>query len=404
MSKITPEFIRAIPKTDLHVHLDGSLRIKTLIELAKERNVELPSYTEEGLRRKVFKKRYKDLGEYLHGFMYTCAVLQDPEALERVAYELACDAFDEGVRYLEPRFAPQLHINEEMEIPVVIGAVDKGFKRAVKEYNSKPKIKSGKEPEYACGIIVCAMRKFMKNFSNYYKKLLEVQKYSPSRSVFGIASLELARAAVKIRDKEGYSIVGFDLAGQENGYPPHDHIKAYRYAHNNFLKKTVHAGEAYGAESIFEAITTLYTNRIGHGYYLFNQDKVGSHIKDREKYINELVDYIADRRITIEICLTSNLQTNPNLKTLADHPIRKMLDAKISTTFCTDNRLVSMTTVSKELELAVNEIKISTKDFRECVFNGFKRSFMPFSYLEKRDYVRKVINYYDKLAKKYGVS
>jgi len=405
MGTFPREFLQAIPKTDLHVHLDGSLRINTLIEIAKERKVKLPSYTEEGLRETVFKERYENLGEYLKGFAYTTRALQDSESIERAAYELAVDSFSEGVRYIEPRLAPQLHINEELEMPAVLRAVDRGFKRAREEFNKRPEVVSGAEPSYACGIIVCALRMFRKAYSKYFKNLLDVQAYSPERTVFGIASLEMARAAVKIRDEEGLGIVGFDLAGQENGYPAHDHIHAYQYAHRNFLHKTVHAGEAYGAESIFEAITDLHTDRIGHGYYLFNTDKItNSSIVDREQYIQALVEYIADKRITIEICLTSNLQTNPELKSLENHPLKKMLDAKISTTFCTDNRLVSMTNVTKEITLAVNEIRLTPRQMRECIFNGFKRSFMPFSYLEKRDYVRNVINYYGKMEKKWGVA
>jgi len=402
MEKISSEFIRAIPKTDLHIHLDGSLRISTLIELAKMKNIQLPSYTEEGLREILFKDRYNDLGDYLKGFAYTVAVLQDAEGLERMAYELAVDSFSEGVRYIEPRLAPQLHINEEMEMPMVLKAVDKGFKRATAQFNNRPEVKSKKEPYYAYGIIVCALRMFRKGYSRYFDNLLSVQKYAPEKNVFGIASLEMARAAVKIRDELGLYIVGFDLAGQENGYPAHDHTRAYRHAHKNFLHKTVHAGEAYGAESIFEAITDLHADRIGHGYYLFDKDKITNPgIEDREKYISELSEYIADRRITIEICLTSNEQTNPELKSLSMHPVKKMIEAKISTTFCTDNRLVSMTSVSREIERAVGEVGLTPKQLKDCVFNGFKRSFIPSTYLEKRDYVRSVIDYYTRMEEKF---
>ena len=374
------------------------------MELARERNIELPSNTEAGLRETVFKDTYESLGDYLKGFAYTCSVLQDFEALERVAYELAIDEFSEGVRYIEPRLAPQLHINEEMEMPAVLQAVDKGFRRASEEVNRRPEIQSGAEPPFVYGIIVCALRMFHKGFSRYFDHLLDVQAYAPEKTVFGIASLEMARAAVKIRNEMNLPIVGFDLAGQEYGYPAHDHFKAYRHAHRNFLRKTVHAGEAYGPESIFEAITDLHTDRIGHGFYLFDTDKITtSSITDREKYVHDLVEYIADRRITIEICLTSNLQTNTSLGSLAYHPVKKMLQTKISTTFCTDNRLVSMTNVSREIGLAVNEIGLTPKQLKDCIINGFKRSFMPVSYLRKRDYVRQAINYYEQMEKKWGL-
>jgi len=405
MKKISPEFIRAIPKTDLHVHLDGSLRIETLIELAGERNIEIPSHTEEGMRELVFKERYRNLGDYLKGFRYTTAVMQDTEAVERISYELAVDSFSEGVRYIEPRFAPQLHINRELEMTSLLKAVDRGLSRAAGEFNQSPGVKNGTEPPYSYGIIVCALRMFGKGFSRYYDELMNVMEFAPKKKIFRAASLEMARAAVRIRDAGLSSIVGFDLAGQEDGFPAHNHYEAYQHAHRNFLHKTVHAGEAYGAESIFEAITELHADRVGHGFYLFNTDKItDGDIRDRDKYIFDLAEYIADKRITIEICLTSNLQTNATLKTLSDHPLKKMLEAKISTTFCTDNRLVSRTSISREIELALNEVGLDLKQLKQCIFNGFKRSFMPHTYLEKRDYVRKVINSYEKLETEYGIA
>jgi adenosine deaminase len=404
MSRISAEFIREIPKTDLHVHLDGSLRVGTLIELARERKIEIPSYSEAGLREIVFKERYESLKEYLRGFAYTCAVLQDTEALERAAYELAADAFSEGVRYIEPRMAPQLHINTDTNLPDVLEAVDRGLRRAASEWNADPRIKNGTEPPYAYGIIVCALRMFRPAFSAYYRNFINVHAYSPERNVFAAASLELARAAVHVRNEGQATIVGFDLAGQENGYPAHDHIEAYRYVHRNFFHKTVHAGEAYGPESIFEAITDLHTDRIGHGFHLFSTDRItNAGIGDPQRYVSDLAQYIADRRTTIEICLTSNVQTNPDLHGLAGHPAKKMLGQEISITFCTDNRLVSNTTITKELMLAVTEMGLTAKQLRDSTFNGFKRSFMPSTYLEKRDYVRRVIDYYREIEAKHGI-
>ena len=386
--KLNENFIKAIPKTDLHVHLDGSLRISTLIDLGKKLKVKLPSFTEEGLNELVFKKYYNDLVEYLHGFKYTCAVMQDAEALEQIAYELAVDSFSEGVRYIEPRFAPQLHFKTEMDLPVILSAVDLGLNRAKKEFNNNPEIEAGNEPGYDYGIIVCAMRMFTPGFSKYHEELLRVHNYSPPRSTYAMASLELARAAVDIRDKHGINIVAFDLAGQENGYPAHDHVNAYRFAHRNFMHKTVHAGESYGAESIFDAITELHADRIGHGYYLFDTGRINSAIEDKNAYIKSLAEYIADRRVTLEICLTSNLQTNPSLEKLEDHPWRKMAETKISTVFCTDNRLISNTTVCDEIGLAVKHLNMTEYELKSSIINSFKRSFMPITYIEKRNYVR----------------
>ena len=153
------DFIREIPKTDLHLHLDGSLRLSSLIEMAKSSKVDLPSYTEEGLRELVFKDTYNNLGEYLHGFMYTCNVLRCVENLERCAYELAIDNQKEGVRYIEVRFAPQLHVdNKELTLEIIMEHVNRGLARARTEFNQQDKIKNGEEPPFEYGIIACAMR------------------------------------------------------------------------------------------------------------------------------------------------------------------------------------------------------------------------------------------------------
>ena len=164
MKILTKPFIRSLPKTDLHCHLDGSLRLSTLIEIAKNQKITLPSQTEDGLKELVFKDRYKDLVEYLQGFQYTVAVMQTPETLERISYELALDAFAEGVRYIEPRFAPQLHVNASLPIDEVLKSVAKGFNRAKKEINGLPEIKSGNEPPFEYGIIGCALRMFTEHF------------------------------------------------------------------------------------------------------------------------------------------------------------------------------------------------------------------------------------------------
>jgi adenosine deaminase len=161
-----PELIRRLPKTDLHVHLDGSLRLQTLVELARERGVALPSETPEGLEELVFRERYASLAEYLHGFQYTVGVLQDAESLERTAYELAQDCQADGVRYVEVRFAPQLHVQPGFEMPQVVRAVDNGLRRAAAEFNARPEVKSGSEPAFGAGILLCAMRFFTPQFSD----------------------------------------------------------------------------------------------------------------------------------------------------------------------------------------------------------------------------------------------
>jgi adenosine deaminase len=397
-SPITAAFVAELPKTDLHVHLDGSLRLPTLIELARERGVALPSTTEGGLRETVFKERYASLGEYLRGFQYTVAALQSAEALERAASELAEDNQAEGVRYLEVRFAPQLHVHPGLDAVEAIAAVDRGLRRAREAWNGRAAVVTGTEPPFEYGIICCAMRMFTGAFSQYYATLFAAHPYARAKELYSMASVELARAAVTARDQYGLQVVGFDLAGEEAGYPAGDHKHAYDYAHRHFLKKTVHAGEAYGPESIFQAITDLHADRIGHGTYLLEPDAIRDEsIEDREHYVERLGNYIADRRITLEVCLTSNLQTNPQLQRLEEHSFSKLRAQRLSTTLCTDNRLVSNTTVTNELLLACTHLGLDRHDLKSIIIYGFKRSFFPGSYLRKRQYVRQIIDYYDRV-------
>lgn len=401
---VSLDFIRALPKTDLHVHLDGSLRLPTLIELAKERGVKLPSETVEGMRELVFKDRYNSLEEYLQGFNYTCSVMHDVEALERIGYELAEDNYEEGVRYFEVRFAPQLHCSRNLGMPDVLKAVNKGLQRATKKWNKRINNGAGSpsEPEYNYAITVCAMRFFVPQMSPYFEDLFRVHPFTPLEQVYALGSLELAQAAVAIRDQLGIPITGFDLAGREKGYPADTHRAAYGYAHKNFLKKTVHAGEAYGPESIFQAITDLHADRIGHGYYLLSPKMVKApQIKDKAEYVRRLAEYIADRRVTIEVCLTSNMQTNPHIGDISQHAFKQMRAARLSTTLCTDNRLVSNTSVSKEILLAIEHFGLSSRELKNIIIYGFKRSFYPGSYIEKRTYVRRIIDFYEDVEKSH---
>ncbi|MFW6215630.1 MAG: adenosine deaminase family protein [Alkalispirochaetaceae bacterium] len=402
MHTYDPEFIARIPKTDLHVHLDGSLRLETLIDLAKTAGVTLPAETPEGLREIVFKESYANLDEYLRGFGLTNKVLQSAENLERVSYELAVDNAAEGVRHLEVRFAPQLHINEDLSFEDVMGAVDRGLRRATEEINQS--LEEG-QPPFDFGIIVIAMRFFAANFSEYYRRLFEVHPYSEPSEIITLASVELARATVGLRESSDVRIVGFDLAGSESGYPAKDHEAAFDYVHEHFLNKTVHAGEAYGPESIFQAITKLHADRIGHALRLFDPDHIrATDIEDKERYIRNLVQFLADTRTTIEVCLTSNMQTAPDLKSVSDHSLGKMLAQNLSVTFCTDNRLVSDTTVTKEIDLALSHFDIAPKQLKNIIIYGFKRSFSYKPYPEKRRYVRQVINYYESLEREFGIT
>jgi adenosine deaminase len=393
------ELIRRLPKTDLHVHLDGSLRLPTLISLARERSIPLPSETPEGLEELVFRPRYRSLNEYLEGFRYTVAVLQDAEALEQTAAELAEDAQAEGVRYLELRFAPQLHVQPGFNLEEVVRAVDRGLRRATRPFNERPEVTSGAEPPFAAGIILCALRFFRPEFSVGYGRFFEAAPEAPENEIYAAASLEVARAAARLRREEGLLVVGLDLAGQEKGYPAQAHRRAYQVAHEAFLGKTVHAGEDYGPESIFQAIGDLHADRIGHGTWLFDEKKITSRwIQDRRRYVEDLSEFIADKRVTIEVCLTSNQQTVPELADdLHRHPFGEMRRRRLSTTFCTDNRLVSHTTVSHEVERAIEAFDLTDHEVRDILVYGFKRSFYPGTYLEKRAYVRRAIDFADRL-------
>jgi len=396
------DFIKAMPKADLHLHLDGSLRLSGLIEMAQRSKIELPSYTEAGLLEKVFKPHYQNLGEYLTGFQYTCAVLRDMENLEQAAYELAVDNLAEGVNYIEVRFAPQLMMDPAAGIDFdrVMHAANNGLRRAPTEYHAGADVKDGTKPPFHYGLINCAMRMFgAKGFSPYYTQLFKLMRESEAKQVIKTAAMELVRASVRLRDEEGMPIVGLDIAGQEMGYPAHDFKDVYEFAHQNFLLKTVHAGEAYGAESIFEALTLCYADRLGHGYSLFSPAMIQDpSITDPDAYSRHLASFIGDRRIAIEVCLTSNLQTNPEIGDIKNHNFKHMLDHRLATVICTDNRLVSNTTVSKEYELALNAFDIPLKRLKDMVAYGFKKNFFPGNYVEKRAYAKQTLAYFDKVA------
>jgi len=393
--------IRKLPKTDIHLHLDGSIRLETIIELAKSQKIHLPSYSPEGLKELVFKSNYKNLEEYLKTFGYSCSVMQTPESLERISFELAQDNQNEGVRYIEIRFAPQLLINQNQNFETILLAVDRGLKKAEQEFNQKKSVQEGIEPPFRYGIIICALRNFGP-WSEYYTKLISSFPYSNNTAICAMASLEAAHTAVHLKKNLGLPIVAFDLAGAEANHPASVHERAFQYIHKHFIAKTVHAGEAYGPESIFQAITKLHANRIGHGYFLFEKERIQDPtIRDKEDYVNKLVEFIAAQRITLEVSLTSNLQTLPHIKEVKNHNFGKMLEKKLSVSLCTDNRTVSNTTVTDEWIKAIQGFQMKAKQIRSVVIYGFKRSFFPGSYLEKRNYVRQCLDYYDKIASTY---
>lgn len=408
MHTYSAEFIRAMPKADLHLHLDGSLRPDSLIDMAKRSNVSLPSNTVSGLRELVFKDSYQNLGEYLNGFQYTCAVLRDLENLEQASYELAVDNLAEGVNYIEVRFAPQLMMDPAAGIDFdrVMHAANNGLKRAQEEYNTSAAVTQDGKPPFAYGLINCAMRMFgNKGFSPYYTQMFQLLRDFEAKQVIKTAAMELVRASIRMRDEEGLPIVGLDIAGQEMGYPAHEFKEVYEYAHQHFLLKTVHAGEAYGAESIFEALTQCYADRLGHGYSLFSPEMIqDERITDKAAYSEHLASFIGDRRIAVEVCLTSNLQTNPAIGDIQNHNFKHMLDHRLATIICTDNRLISNTTVSKEYELALGAFDVPLKRLKDIVAYGFKKNFYPGTYVEKRAYAKQTLNYFDKMVAEHKLT
>ena len=325
MPELTYELFEKLPKTDLHVHLDGSLRISTLIDLAKKQNVELPSNDPEKLAAAVMTgKSCENLGDYLSGFDITLAVMQEPEALSRIAFELAEDAARENVWYMEVRYSPILHTNRGLKLTEIVDAVVDGLQSAEKKFRIKT------------GIIICGMR-----------------------SVNPETSLMLADLAVAYK-KQG--VVAFDLAGQEESYPAKHHKEAFYRTRNNNINTTAHAGEAYGAESVHQAIHYCGAHRIGHGTRLLED--------------GDLLNYVNDHRIPLEICLLSNVQTGA-AKSLETHPLRFYFDYGLRVCLNTDNRLISDTTVTNEFWLAHKHLGFTLGEIKEMIVDGFKSAFLP---------------------------
>ncbi len=329
--EVTQELLKALPKTDLHCHLDGSMRLKTILELAEEQKVKLPADTEEGLARAIHMGEVcKSLEDYLVAFDVTLSVLQTEEALYRSAYELAIDAAAENVRYLEVRYSPALHQQKGMKMTTIIDAVLEGLRQAKREKGIK------------CGLIVCGIRHM-----------------SPQTSV------RLAELCVAYKNR---GVIGFDLAGAEVNFPAKDHKDAFQLILKNNVNCTAHAGEAYGPESIAQAIHFLGAHRIGHGTRL------------RED--GDLLNYINDHRIPLEVCPTSNVQTGV-CADLKSHPLKFYFDYGIRVTINTDNRLITDTTLTKEYWGAYTELGLSLEDLTTIVVSGFKSAFLPFR--EKQD-------------------
>lgn len=323
--EIEKKYLKAMPKTDLHIHLDGSVRIPTILELAKKQNVELPTSDFKKLKKILVPGLHcKSLVDYLRPFDIVLSVLQEEEALYRVAYELAEDAAKENTWYMEVRYSPVLHTKKGMKVTTVVDSVLEGLRKAEKKYNIKT------------GIIVCGMR-----------------------NIDPETSMMLADLAIAYKNQ---GVVGFDLAGAEENYPAKHHREAFYRILNNNINGTAHAGEAYGPESIHQALHYCGAHRIGHG--------------TRLKEDGDLLNYVNDHRIPLEICLTSNIQTKA-APSYAKHPLKFYYDYGLRVTINTDNRTISNTTLTKELWLAAKHANLNMDDLKIIIVSGFKSAFLP---------------------------
>ncbi|HUG39875.1 MAG TPA: adenosine deaminase [Longimicrobiales bacterium] len=326
---VTRELLRRLPKTDLHVHLDGSIRPETLIELAAEQGVDLPSTDPAALAERMHVREARDLVDYLTRFDITLSVMQQSDALERIAFELAEDAAAENVRYMEVRFSPVLNIHQGLALDKAVEAPLRGLRRAEAKYDIRT------------GIILCGIRNM-----------------SPE------TSMDLANLTVDFKHR---GVVAFDLAGAEYNNPAKHHRESFYRVGNANVAATIHAGEAFGPESIHQALHYCNANRIGHGTRLFEDP--------------ELMQYVNDFRVPLEICLTSNVQTRA-APSFEEHPLRLYFDQGLVVTLNTDNRLMSATTVTEEYWRAHQHLGFTWDELCRIALYGFESAFLP--YQEKR--------------------
>lgn len=321
---ITRERLLALPKTDLHVHLDGSLRPQTMLELARDIGITLPAHNPDALAAHMRVDDAANLVDYLARFEITLALMQTEQALERIAYELAEDAAHENVRYLEVRFSPVLNTRAGLSLEAVLDAVLRGLRRAENEF------------DIVTAVIVCALRHLAAE-----------------------TSIALANLAVAYKNR---GVVAFDLAGPEEDHPPKRHLPAFELAADANMGITIHAGEAFGPRSIHQALHRCHARRIGHGTHLADDP--------------DLLAFVRDFHIPIEICLTSNVQTRA-VRSFGAHPLRRFHDEGIVLSLCTDNRLMSGTTVTDEYLLAHDHLGFKWEELCALAVSGFEAAFLP---------------------------
>ena len=321
---LSRELLRKLPKAELHVHLDGSVRPATLVELAREQKVKLPVADADELARYMHVTDAQNLLDYLARFKVTLSVMQRPDALERIAFEMVEDGVKDGVRYQEIRYSPILHTHKGMPLTETVEAPLRGLRRAEKKFGVRT------------ALIICGIRNM-----------------SPD------TSLELAALTVAYK---GRGVVAFDLAGAEYNFPAKKHKEAFYKVIDAHVGATIHAGEAYGAESIAQALHYCRADRIGHGTRLYEDP--------------ELEQYITDRRIPLEICITSNVQTKA-VPSYEAHPVRRYFDLGMVVSLNTDNRLMSATTLTDEYLLAHKKLGFTRKEIDRMIVYGFESAFLP---------------------------
>jgi adenosine deaminase len=334
------------PKVVLHDHLDGGLRPATICEIAAEIGHELPAG--EPIALADWFRSSADSGSlerYLATFAHTVAVMQRREDLIRVARECALDLAADGVIYAEVRYAPELHLEGGLQLDDVVGAVQLGFAEG-------RQLAAAEGRSIRVATLLTAMR-------------------------HAARSREIAELAERFRE---HGVVGFDIAGAEAGFPPSRHLDAFDYLHRANMHVTIHAGEAFGLASIWEAVQVCGTDRLGHGVRIVDDIEVlggfDGHGRPAAR-LGRLAGWVRDRRIPLEMCPSSNVQTGA-AGTIAEHPVTLLKDLRFRVTVNTDNRLMSATSMSREMALLVQEAGWALEDLRWVTINALKSAFIPF--------------------------